>query len=234
MGASGFSMDLSRGRLPKTRERRAPRIRARAEECIMTIKRQDSELRHPEAVAFLQGLTDEQAAKQPPLSLEHDGVVTRYWRDSGRVHCDEFPASEAGALDVLMRVVESELGRSLPLLAAQLQSGSDLRRCRQFRQLRGSEPQAQESGRRGGDEGDPPAPRHADRPRDPDRSSGRMSRRRHRRSRFCWGSTAPEFRWPPARSRAWPASRRTVGTRRPGSFGSVNAKAEFPTFRCFW
>ena len=45
-------MDLSRGQLPKTRERRAPRIRARADEGIMTIKRQDSELRHPEAVAF--------------------------------------------------------------------------------------------------------------------------------------------------------------------------------------
>ena len=78
----------------------------------------------------MQGLTDEQAAKQPPLSLEHDGVVTRYWRDSGRVHCDEFPTSEAGALDVLMRVVESEFGRSLPLLAAQFRSGSDLRRRR--------------------------------------------------------------------------------------------------------
>ena len=43
-----------------------------------------------EAVAFLESLTDGQAAKQPPLTLEQDGVVTRYWREGGRVRCREF------------------------------------------------------------------------------------------------------------------------------------------------
>ena len=103
----------------------------------MTIKGQDSEFRHPELAAFLESLTDEQAATLPPLSLEQDGVVTRQRHDGGRVHCDEFPASgasgdpasEAGALDVLMRAAASEFSRSLPLLAAQLR-GSESGRSR--------------------------------------------------------------------------------------------------------
>ena len=44
--------------------------------------------------------------------------------------------------------------------------GSHLRRRRRFRQLRGSEPQALESGRRGGVEGDSPAPQRQDWRRD--------------------------------------------------------------------
>ena len=64
----------------------------------MTIKRLGLEFRHPEVAAFLQGLTDEQAAKLPPLSLKQNGVVTQYWRDGERVHCDEFTASEASGV----------------------------------------------------------------------------------------------------------------------------------------
>ena len=51
------------GRFSKIRERRTPRIRARAEEAGMTIKRRDPEFLHPDTVAYLQGLTDEEAAK---------------------------------------------------------------------------------------------------------------------------------------------------------------------------
>ena len=111
------------GRFRKARERRAPRIRARAAEGIMSGKAQDTEFRHPEAVAFLESLTDEQAAKQPPLSLEQDGVVTRQRREGGRVRCREFETDggsgvrsfEMGALHA---VVEAEFSRSLPLLEA--------------------------------------------------------------------------------------------------------------------
>ena len=80
------------GRLRKTRERRVPRIRARAEEGIMAGEARDAEFRHPEAVAFLESLTDEQAAKQPPLILEQDGVVARQRREGGRVRCREVAA----------------------------------------------------------------------------------------------------------------------------------------------
>ena len=94
----------------------------------MTIEAQDLEFRHPEAVAFLRSLTDEQAAKQPPLVLEHDGVVAHYWREGGRVRCREVEASVGsssgtGALHAFMRVVEAEFSRSLPRLDAELRGG---------------------------------------------------------------------------------------------------------------
>ena len=47
-------------------------------------KARDAEFRHPDAVAFLESLTDEEAAKQPLFIFEHDGVVARYWREGGR------------------------------------------------------------------------------------------------------------------------------------------------------
>ena len=94
----------------------------------MAIDAQDPEFRHPEAVAFLRSLTDEQAAKQPPLVLEHDGVAARYWREGGRVRCREVeasvgPSSGTGALHAFMRAVEAEFGRSLPRLEAELRGG---------------------------------------------------------------------------------------------------------------
>ena len=94
----------------------------------MTIEAQDTEFRHPAAVAFLRSLTDEQAAKQPPLVLEHDGVVAHYWREGGRVRCREVEASVGSssgtdALHAFMRAVEAEFGRSLPRLEAELRGG---------------------------------------------------------------------------------------------------------------
>ena len=121
-------MDGSRGRFPKTRERRAPRIRARAEETGMTIKRRDPEFLHPDTVAQLQGLTDAEAAKHPPIVRERDGVYIQQRRVGRRVRCCEVeasggPASGSGAPAALMRSTESEFGRLLPLLAAELRSG---------------------------------------------------------------------------------------------------------------
>ena len=74
----------------------------------MAAKRQDAEFRHPDTVAYLQGLTDEEAAKHSPIVRERDGVLTQQRRVGRRVRCREVeasgdPASGTGALDVLMR-----------------------------------------------------------------------------------------------------------------------------------
>ena len=50
----------------------------------MAIEAQGTKFRLPAAVAFLWRLTEEQAAKQPPLVLEQEGVAARYWREGGR------------------------------------------------------------------------------------------------------------------------------------------------------
>ena len=88
----------------------------------MTIKRRDPEFLHPDTVAYLQGLTDEEAAKHSPIVRERDGVFMQQRRIGRRVRCREVeasgvPASEAGALHA---AAEAEFGRSLPLLTAEL------------------------------------------------------------------------------------------------------------------
>ena len=103
-------------------------IQARADEGIMAAKRQDEEFCHPDTVAYLQGLTDEEAAKHSPIVRERDGVLTQYWRVGRRVRCRAVeasgdPASGTRALDVLMRSAASEFDRSLPLLATERQGG---------------------------------------------------------------------------------------------------------------
>ena len=84
----------------------------------MAIDAQDLEFRHPEAVAFLRSLTDEQAAKQPPLVLEQDGVAARYWREGGRVRCREVEASVRDGLlgcgTALYAALLEALGGELP------------------------------------------------------------------------------------------------------------------------
>ena len=62
---------------------------ARAEEGMMTVETRDTEFRHPEAVAFLRSLTDEEAVTHPLLVRVHDDVATHYWRKGGRVCCRE-------------------------------------------------------------------------------------------------------------------------------------------------
>ena len=61
-----------------------------------------------------------EAAKHPPLVREHDGVITQYWRDGGEVRCREVEAGEEPEMEALLAAVESEFGRSLPRLRAEL------------------------------------------------------------------------------------------------------------------
>ena len=94
----------------------------------MSDKAQDTGFRHPEAAAFLESLTDGQAAKQPPLTLEQDGVVTRQRREGGRVRCREFETDGGSGvrsfgMEALHAAVEAEFGRSLPVLEAELGVG---------------------------------------------------------------------------------------------------------------
>ena len=61
----------------------------------MVGKTQDAGFRHPEAVAFLESLTEEEA-KHPPLVREHDGVVTRtecVAASTASADCRSVPAS---------------------------------------------------------------------------------------------------------------------------------------------
>ena len=89
----------------------------------MTIKRRDPEFLHPDTAAYLRGLTDEEAAKHPPIVRERDGVHMQQRRVGRWVRCCEVeapggPASGSGAPAALMRSTKSEFGRLLPLLAA--------------------------------------------------------------------------------------------------------------------
>ncbi len=116
---SRFSMDRFRGgfRRPAHGGRRVSG--ARAAEGIMAIEAQDTEFRHPDTAAYLRGLTDEEAAKQPPLVREQDSVAWHYWREGGRVCCRE----AASGTEALHAAVEAEFGRSLRRLEAELRGG---------------------------------------------------------------------------------------------------------------
>ena len=88
----------------------------------MAEKIRDPEFRHPELAAFLQGLTDEQAATPGPLSVERGGVASQYWREDGRVHCREFEAASGGPsseMEALHAETAAAVGRSLPRMRAE-------------------------------------------------------------------------------------------------------------------
>ena len=92
----------------------------------MAGKTKDSEFRHPNTVAYLQGLTDEEAAKHPPVVREAGGVFTEYWREGGRVRCREVgEPSRVGApeMGALLAAAEAAFGRSLPRMRAELRGG---------------------------------------------------------------------------------------------------------------
>ena len=92
----------------------------------MAEKIRDAEFRHPELAAFLQGLTDEQAATLGPLSVERDGVASQYWREDGRVQCREFEAASGGPsseMEALHAEIAAAFGRSLPRMRAELRGG---------------------------------------------------------------------------------------------------------------
>ncbi len=88
--------------------------------------------RHPDAVAYLEGLTEGEAAVHPPLVRAHDGGFTRYWIEGGEVRSrdvgrDELPLAglrpDGGPLPALLAAVSAEFGPRLPRLAADLASG---------------------------------------------------------------------------------------------------------------
>ena len=91
----------------------------------MTIKRQDPEFLHPDTVAQLRGLTDEEAAKHSPIIRERDGVFMQQRRIGRRVLCREVEASGVPALETgaLHAAAEAEFGRSLPILTAEFLGG---------------------------------------------------------------------------------------------------------------
>ena len=66
----------------------------------MAGKIQDREFRYPDTAAYLQGLTGDEATKQPPMIRKADGVFTEYWCEGGRVRCRW---SKAGA-NILLAV----------------------------------------------------------------------------------------------------------------------------------
>ena len=66
----------------------------------MAGKMQDRKFRYPDTAAYLQGLTGEEATKQPPMIRKADGVFTEYWCEGGRVRCRW---SKAGA-NILLAV----------------------------------------------------------------------------------------------------------------------------------
>ena len=89
--------------------------------------------RHPDAVAYLEGLTEGEAAVHPPVVREHGGGFTQYWLEGGEVRSRDiskadlplagFRPGDDGPLPALLAAVSSEFGPQLPRLAADLASG---------------------------------------------------------------------------------------------------------------
>ena len=85
--------------------------------------------RHPDTVAYLEGLGEEGAA----VLRAHEGGHTRYWLEGGEVRScditeDELPLAGfgpvGGPLPALLGAVSAEFGPQLPKLAADLASGT--------------------------------------------------------------------------------------------------------------
>ena len=70
----------------------------------MAAEKQYPEFRHPNTVAHSQSLTNEEAAKHPPISRERGGVVTQQGHDGSEARCSEGEADELPGL----RVSETE------------------------------------------------------------------------------------------------------------------------------
>ncbi|MCY3672297.1 MAG: ISKra4 family transposase [Alphaproteobacteria bacterium] len=73
--------------------------------------------RHPDAVAYLEGLGEEGAA----VVRTREGGYTRYWLQDGEVR--SLDVSEDRPLEALLAAVSAEFGPQLPKLAADLASG---------------------------------------------------------------------------------------------------------------
>ena len=74
--------------------------------------------RHPDAVAYLEGLGEEGAAVVRP----YDGGHTRYWLEDGEVRSLDIAGD--GPLPALLEAVSAEFGPRMPKLAADLASGA--------------------------------------------------------------------------------------------------------------
>ncbi|MDE0521188.1 MAG: hypothetical protein OXH79_04450 [Boseongicola sp.] len=92
----------------------------------------NQEHRHPDTVAYLNSLTESEAAVHPPVIREHGGGFTQYWLEDGEVRSrditkDELPLAgfrpDGGPLPALLAAVSAEFGPQLPKLAADLASG---------------------------------------------------------------------------------------------------------------
>ncbi len=83
----------------------------------MTQDAGDQGHRHPDAVAYLEGLAEEDAA----VVRRHEGGHTRHWIEGGEVR--NLEVAEDGPLPALLEAVSAEFGPQLPKLAADLASG---------------------------------------------------------------------------------------------------------------
>ncbi len=85
--------------------------------------------RHPDAVAYLEGLTEGEAAVHPPLVRRHGDGFTQYWLEGGEVRSrdigrDGLPTAGLRPDGALPGAVPAEFGPLLPRLAADLASGA--------------------------------------------------------------------------------------------------------------
>ena len=84
----------------------------------MAGKTKDREFRQPKVAAYLQGLTDKEAAKRSLVVREADGGFAGYWREGGRVRCREVGAAEAAFDGSLPRMRAKLRGGRVPDLDA--------------------------------------------------------------------------------------------------------------------
>ncbi len=90
------------------------------------------EHRHPDAVTYLEGLTESEAAVHPPVIREDGDGFVQYCLEGGEVRSrditkDDLPLAgfrpDGGPLQALLGAVSAEFGPQLPRLAADLASG---------------------------------------------------------------------------------------------------------------
>ena len=87
--------------------------------------------RHPDAVAYLEGLPEQEADVLPPLVRMYDGGFTQYWMEGGKVQSrditdEDLPLAglrpDSGPLAALLASVSGEFGPQFSRLAAELSS----------------------------------------------------------------------------------------------------------------
>ena len=86
----------------------------------------EPEFRHPDTVAYLPSLTEDEASWLLPMFREHDGGFTQYWLEDGEVCCRDITAAELprsggslSALETLLSATRERFGALLPKLTAE-------------------------------------------------------------------------------------------------------------------